>query len=305
VITSSRTYEIHEVAELTGLATARLRAWERRYEVIRPKRLPNRYRVYTSEQVALLRAYGRLVGAGERIGLLVRQPHDAVLARAEGKATDGSPLAVLVDAIRRFDHGRLTALLSDHRSRMDIEQFTREIVLPLGEVVGDLWVLGQINISAEHLASEVVVHLLKRDIEERAPSSGPVLLAACLPGERHEWGMLSTLALLQTRGWRVRYLGADLPLQEVVDAAWTVVPVAVALSSADPANVASRLAELRRLPRLLPPGTLVVLGGQGAEANSSRLRRAGLRVGQQALPEPRAVPEARLKPEPRMAGRAR
>ena len=36
-----RTYEIHEVAELTGLAPARLRAWERRYEVVRHRRMPN------------------------------------------------------------------------------------------------------------------------------------------------------------------------------------------------------------------------------------------------------------------------
>ncbi|HTG50704.1 MAG TPA: MerR family transcriptional regulator, partial [Gemmatimonadales bacterium] len=60
VHTPDRTYEIHEVARLTGLAPARLRAWERRYEVVRPRRLPNGYRVYTGEQVALLRAYARL-----------------------------------------------------------------------------------------------------------------------------------------------------------------------------------------------------------------------------------------------------
>jgi DNA-binding transcriptional MerR regulator len=293
VINSNRTYEIHEVAELTGLATPRLRAWERRYEVVRPRRLANRYRVYTSEQVALLRAFARLVGAGERIGELVKQPREVVIARAEGQAIDGSPLAVLLDAVRRLDRDRLTALLAEHRAAMDIGQFTREVVLPLGEVVGDLWVLGQINISAEHLASEVVVHLLKRELTGAA-ASGPLMLAACLPGERHEWGVLSTLALLQARGWRVRYLGIDLPLQDMVDAAWTLMPAVVALSASDPANVAAQLPGLRRLPRLLPPGTLVVLGGQGAEANASRLRRAGLKVGEQALPEPRVEQEPRL-----------
>ena len=63
-----RTYEIHEVAQLTGLAAARLRAWERRYEVVRPRRLSNGYRAYTADQVALLRAFARLIEAGERIG---------------------------------------------------------------------------------------------------------------------------------------------------------------------------------------------------------------------------------------------
>ena len=60
----------------------------------------------------------------------------------------------------------------------------------------------------------------------------------------------------------------------------------VALSATNPENVLARLPELRRLPRLLPPGSRVILGGQGAEANASRLRRAGLKVGPDAIPMP-------------------
>mgnify|MGYP001546459347 CR=1 FL=1 len=52
--TPDRQYEIHEVAQLTGLEPARLRAWERRYDVVRPVRQANGYRAYSAEQVALL-----------------------------------------------------------------------------------------------------------------------------------------------------------------------------------------------------------------------------------------------------------
>ena len=283
-LNSMRTYEIHEVAELTGLATARLRAWERRHEVVRPQRLPNRYRVYTSEQVALLRAFARLTEGGERIGDLIKESRESVITRAEGRVTDGSPLAQLLEAAKRLDRDRLTTLLAEHRRRMDLEQFGREIILPFGEVLGDLWALGKLSITVEHLASEVVVHLLKQALAG-GPNSGPVLLAACMPNEHHEWGFLVTLTLLKTRGWRIQYLGANLPLKDVADAAWTLVPQVVALSGADPANVRAQLPELRRLPRLVPPGTLVVLGGEGAEVNSSRLRRTGLKVGPGAIPD--------------------
>ena len=289
----NRTYEIHEVSELTGLATARLRAWERRYEVVRPTRQPNRYRTYTSEQVALLRAFARLCAAGERIGDLVREPREAVIARAEGRVTDGSPLSQLLEAVKRLDRERLAALLAEQRQRLDIERFGREIVLPLGEVIGDLWALGKLTVAAEHNASEVIVQQLKLELSQ-GPANGPVLLASCLPGEHHEWGFLVTLTELQLRGWRVQYLGADLPLKDLVDACWTLVPQVVALSGTDPANVAARLPEIRRLPRLIPPGTMLVLGGQGSEANASRLRRAGLKVGAGAIPEARPEPVNRL-----------
>jgi DNA-binding transcriptional MerR regulator len=292
-IAPARTFEIHEVAELTGLAPARLRAWERRHEVVRPIRQANRYRIYSSEQVALLRAFARLCAAGERIGDLVREPRESVIVRAEGRATDGSPLSQLLEAVKRLDRERLAALLVEQRRHLDLQRFGREIVLPLGEVIGDLWALGKLSVAAEHNASEVIVQQLKLELS-RGPAIGPVLLAACLPGEHHEWGFLVTLTDLQARGWRVHYLGADLPLKDVADASWTVVPQVVALSAADPANAASRLAELRRLPRLLPPGTMIVIGGQGAEANGSRLRRAGLKVGAAAIPEARPAPMNRI-----------
>ncbi len=284
-IATNRTYAIHEVAQLTGLAAARLRAWERRHEVVRPSRQANRYRTYSSEQVALLRAFARLCAAGERIGDLVREPRESVLARAEGKATEGTPLSQLVEALKRLDRDGLERLLAEQRHRHRGPRFGREIILPFGVVVGDLWALGKLTVAAEHLASEVVVQQLKQELAS-APPQGPVLLASCLPGERHEWGFLVTLIELQSQGWRVRYLGADLPLNDLADAAWTLVPGVVALSGADPENVSSRLSELRRLRRLLPPGTMVVMGGQGAEDNGSRLRRAGLKVGLEVIPEP-------------------
>lgn len=285
---AGRTYEILEVAELTGLATARLRAWERRYAVIRPARQSNKYRRYTSEQVALLRAFGRLCAAGERIGKLVREPRETVIARAEGQATGDGDLAPFVEAIKQLDAHRLKALLVERRKAMDSERFGSDVVLPLADVVGDLWALGRLSVAAEHLASEVVVQLMKQELstEDRG---GPLLLAACIQGEQHEWGLLVTLVRLQTQGWRIRYLGPNLPARNVADAAWTVMPHTVALSGSDPSNMIARLPELRRLPRLLPPRTRVVLGGQGADANQSRLRRAGLTVGFPSYPDaPRA-----------------
>ena len=68
---TGRTYEIQDVAALTGLTPERIRAWERRYAVIRPERQANGYRAYTGAQVALLRAYAKLVSRGARIGDLV------------------------------------------------------------------------------------------------------------------------------------------------------------------------------------------------------------------------------------------
>jgi DNA-binding transcriptional MerR regulator len=284
-VTPHRTYEILEVAQLTGLEPARLRVWERRYAVVRPQRQKNRYRAYSGEQVALLRAYARLCAAGERIGDLVKQPRDQLIARAEQVKLRESPVAALLDAIRRLDRERSIALLDAERSTRTANGFGREIVLPLAELIGDQWALGRLAIAAEHLASEVVVPALKAELATQ-PAKGPLVLGACFPGERHEWGFLVTLIELREKGWRTEYLGADLPFAEVAEAAWTLSPQVVALSSADPANVQARLRELRGLPRLLPPGATVVIGGEGGVANRARLHRARLKVGVDEMPAP-------------------
>jgi methylmalonyl-CoA mutase cobalamin-binding subunit len=206
-----RSYEIHEVARLTGLSSARLRAWERRYEVVGPRRLPNGYRAYTADQVALLRTYARLTQSGERIGHLAGRPRDAVLVQAEEQERQTSA----------FDRG-----------------------------------------------------------------SGPLAVAARLPGERHEWGFLCALTKAQDEGWRVHYLGPHLPPGEVVEVAWTLRPEVVALSASAPATVSANLAALEALPGKLPPGVAVVIGGGGIEPYATTLVRFGYGLGLDAFPRP-------------------
>ncbi len=278
VTPSTRTYEIHEVAELTGLAAARLRAWERRYEVVRPRRLPNGYRVYTGDQVVLLRAFAHLIGDGERIGDLAVCPPEEVLARANSRKQDDSPQAALLGAIRELDRDRLETLVAEQLALRGLRGFAVEVALPLARDIGDQWARGELPIAAEHLASEVVVHALKGAL--RLPrGDGPLLLSGCLPGERHEWGFLCTLAGVQERGWRIHYLGADLPVDQIALAAWKLTPRAVALSGSDPMTVRANLPALALLPAKLPPGTLAAIGGAGVKPHAERLHNLGYKTG--------------------------
>lgn len=273
-----RTYEIHEAARLTGLAPARLRAWERRYAVVRPARHPNGYRAYTAEQVALLRAFARLIEAGERIGDLSIQPIEEVLSRAEARDIDDSTHGALLGAVVSFDRDRLELLVAEQLEGRGLSGFARDVVLPLAQVVGDLWALGKIPIAAEHMASEVVVHALKTGLRD-ARGTGFVCLAACLPGERHEWGFLASLADVQEYGWQVHYLGPDLPVDDVVEAAWKRQARAVAFSASDPRLLEAQLTALSQLPARLPPRAFAVIGGGGIAPFEHVLRAAGYRIG--------------------------
>ncbi|MDX2262586.1 MAG: MerR family transcriptional regulator [Gemmatimonadales bacterium] len=273
-----RTYEIHEVANLTGLTPDRLRVWERRYEVVRPGRQPNGYRAYTADQVALLRAFARLVGRGARIGELVGRPAAEVVEKAWEETEDGTPLGAMLAAIRRLDRGPLEVLVADELATRGLSRFADEIVLPLAELIGDLWAVGDLPIAGEHLASEVVLHALKGGLNSQR-NNGPLLLCAALPGERHEWGFLVTLARLHGLGWQPDYLGTDLPLEEIIQAAWRLAPAGVALSVSDPESCAFALDVLLTLPSRLPTGCFAAIGGAGIEGRQRVLADAGFRLG--------------------------
>jgi MerR family transcriptional regulator, light-induced transcriptional regulator len=281
---SDRTFEIHEVARLTGLAAARLRAWERRYEVVRPRRRPNGYRASTREQVALLRAFARLIGEGARIGELAARPRDEVLAPSELRLPK-HPVTELLEAARSLDRERLDRLVAEELAGRGLGAFAQGVALPLAQVIGDQWALGNLAIAAEHLASEVVLGALKAGLVPAATAgAGPLVVGACLPGERHEWGFLSTLAVLYQRGWRIHYLGADLPVVEMVEATRMLHPRGVALSCSDPSLVRAALPALAALRSALPPKTIAAIGGGGVDPHAGVLRSYGFRVGLDALP---------------------
>jgi hypothetical protein len=116
-----------------------------------------------------------------------------------------------------------------------------------------------------------------------ARSSGPLMVCGCLPGERHEWGLLATLATLQDEGWRVHYLGPDLPVPDLVGAAWKLSPAVAALSGSDPATVQASLPALSAFPGKLPPNTVAAIGGSGVEPHAKLLRRHGFRIEREAF----------------------
>ena len=57
-------YRIKTVSSLTGISPTTLRAWERRYDVVEPRRSRSGYRVYSDVDIATLSRVKQLVDNG-------------------------------------------------------------------------------------------------------------------------------------------------------------------------------------------------------------------------------------------------
>ena len=77
--------------------------------------------------------------------------------------------------------------------------------------------------------------------------------------------------------------GADLPVNEVIEAAWQLAPQAVAFSSSDPAIVRASLPALAAVISKLPPRIMAIIGGAGVEPHARALRGYGFQIGLDAF----------------------
>ena len=80
-------YTIKTVCALTGIRAVTLRAWERRYHVLRPQRTGGNYRLYSERDVAILRWLKSRVDGG-LAGRLRREQQDKLVAAQPGEHID-------------------------------------------------------------------------------------------------------------------------------------------------------------------------------------------------------------------------
>ena len=280
-------YPMRIVMSRTGLTADVLRAWERRYGAVRPWRSPAGQRLYSDHDVARLLLLRRATLDGHSIGAIAGLDDPALEALLESSpatvanAPDTELDALVRDAMQateKLDASALEATLRRAVMALGATPFVDDFAPRFLVDVGERWHTGTIGVAHEHLASSLVRRALDRVIEAFAVSSrAPRLVVATPAGEQHELGAMLVAAAAAQEGWRVIYLGANLPSAEITSAARQVHARAVALSL-----IAARghdvVTEIRATARALPEGTSLLIGGRTAEEVERDARAGGVRV---------------------------
>src|SRR3954471_5843378 len=224
-------YTIAEAARRSGVTVPVLRAWERRYGIVAPKRTASGYRLYDEDDIARVREIRRLVESGwSPSSASARVVAEGVRARGDdqpepaGDRASESPdplIAAFLDAAVRLDQPGLARVLDEMFARGSFERVASDLLLPALDALGDAWASGRIGVAAEHTASHAVLRRLSAAFEaagDPATGRGSVLVGLP-PGARHELGALSFAVAARRAGLPVLYLGPDLPVDDWVRAA--------------------------------------------------------------------------------------
>jgi len=289
-------YPIKVVSQMTGLSVHVIRAWEKRYSVVEPDRTDTNRRLYSEEDIEKLKLLNDALHLGHHIGgianlsllelkKLIPKESNNLLEYKNGFAPINSENLVeevLSDsmlAIRNYDAKKLESILLNASAKLTQPILIEELIIPLVYKVGDLWHTGEIRVANEHLASSVIRGFLYNLLDSYSLNdSAPVMVTATPRGQEHELGALIAGVVAASSGWKVIYLGSNLPAEEIGAVVSYLKARVVALSIVYPNDDLHLKHELKKFKHLLPDGVSIIVGGRAANGYYDVLDEIGANV---------------------------
>jgi len=271
---------IGELSRRVGVSDHLLRAWESRYGLLQPVRSPGGFRLYSEADESRIRT----MQAHLADGLSAAEAARATLGGAAAVPGAGPPAAVpagggysaaLRQALDAFDEPAAQAVLDRVLADLSVPAVLRDVVLPYLAGVGERWQRGTASIAMEHFASNVIRGRLAGLARGWGSGHGPLALLACPPGEQHDLALMMFGIVLHRNGWRIDYLGANTPVEELARAVGLSRPELVVLAATRPEALEPLKAELVSLAQRVP----LAFAGAGATPQFAGMVGARLMTG--------------------------
>lgn len=259
-------YNIKAVVRLTGVPADTLRRWESRYSVIVPQRTASGYRLYSQHDVDTILWLKSKLGEGmsissacellrrlgdvpdnnlSKLSLPAHPPLDLQSPPSAPVRSFDVVRAELLEAFKRVDEARAGEIIGEALSLYSVEDVCLQVMQQALVEIGELWLAGEISVAVEHFASSFVRARLE-NLFHSSPYNqyGPFALVACAPEELHELGAMFLSVFLRRSGFRVVYLGQNVPLDSLLGMIRALKPDVVCISSTR-AETAAALYSLR------------------------------------------------------------
>ena len=313
---ASPLHPIQVAARRCGLSVDLVRAWERRYQAVKPKRSPSGQRLYRNEDIERLRLLTRATHAGRRIGniaqlsnaqltTMVEEDEQAAALIPSASPTRPRTESVMAhfdecsEAIDALDLQRLSSILNDAEKTLDEPFMQEELIVPLVQHLRDKCRQGSTRMAQVQMALSIIrghlVHYISKP-NRRGVTPLRTVIAGTL-SQTDELPLLHLAVAARAFGWQPLYLGTGLPADEIAFAAehGQALCTVVTVTQTEDALILNELRKLRHSvpkahPILLQGTNLIPYQGVIADArihamhNFSELRVALDRIRQNALP---------------------
>jgi DNA-binding transcriptional MerR regulator len=217
-------YSIKDLEKLSGIQAHTIRIWEKRYQLVRPKRTDTNIRVYTDDDLKRLLNVAILNNNGIKISKIAKLSDEEVRNKILGITGDinktENQIDVLIMSMIELNEQKFEKILSRLVLQIGFEDTITRIIYPFLHKVGILWQTGSINPAQEHFITNLIRQKLfvaiDSIINDDIPGKKRFILF--LPeGELHDIGLLYYAYLIKKSGHQIIYLGQSVPFSDLVE----------------------------------------------------------------------------------------
>ncbi|WP_211828756.1 MerR family transcriptional regulator [Kistimonas asteriae] len=276
---------IREVSRLTGVNAVTLRAWERRYGLLKPHRTPKGHRLYSDEHVRQIRAITDWINRGVSVSKVRKLLEDAIaVPEPAASVSDDGVWDIyqhrFIAALKALNEQRLDSVFNQTMSEYPADTVIRRLFEPMFETLRTAWqgLYGdrlEERFLENFLRTRIGLKLYNANRQSQAEDSCGVMFLT-LPGEVSEMELLLLSLSAASHGCKAHYLGTGIPLVEIPLAAEKLQVSAVVLHSNSALDRTTLSRDLLRVGQTLT--VPVIVAGQSARIHQSTLAPAGFHV---------------------------
>ena len=275
------------MAKMTGLSTENLRVWEKRYRLISPQRGSNRYRLYSEEDVDLLKYLISEINLGQSIGELASLGRDEILNRMRQEKAQAPKAEILehdplIGELEKFllaiDRAAFEKRLNEILALLPFDVVFQRVLVPLQIRIGELWFDEKIGVAVEHYVTTQVKQKQFAAMNMTSSQNGPKIVIACPPWELHEIGAQMVAYHCSTLGCQAILLGANLPLEDLIHFCTNTNPDGLALSFTTPIGENRGKIFFAEIVKNISPLYPVWVGGQGISGMEKYIESKNLKI---------------------------
>jgi len=217
-------YSIKDLENFTGVKAHTIRIWEKRFNLVEPKRTCTNIRFYDDDDLKKLLNVSILNRHGFKISNIVNFSDDTInekildLAQTQNDAE--SQVESLVVAMIDMDEAKFEKVFNTAVINLGFEEAILQIMYPFFEKIGVLWQIGTINHAQEHFISNLLRQKLIVAIDGIADNLNGHTKSFLLflpEGEFHELGLIFYHYLIKKNQHKVYYLGETVPFDGLLE----------------------------------------------------------------------------------------
>jgi DNA-binding transcriptional MerR regulator len=215
-------FTIKDLENISGIKAHTIRIWEKRYNLLQPKRTDTNIRFYSNENLQKLLNIVLLNNNNFKISKIAKMSEEELLLQSREIALNTAINDEAINSFKlsmfQFDKILFNNTYNKLLHKKTFRQIFKEVFIPFLNHIGLLWQTETLMPAHEHFISNLIsqkIQINSEKLEFSVSTSNKTFVLFLPENEIHELGLLYLNYELILRGNHTIYLGQSLPLNNL------------------------------------------------------------------------------------------